>query len=379
MVDTDNLTWRRGTADDTPLLLALFTADKVAEFVPLGFSEEQLQPLLDMQYRAREVAYSQSYPAAVDMILCAMDGTPVGRHLVERQPTAYLTIDIAVLPEFRRQGIGAWALRQVQIFAELEGLNFRLKVMKTNPALRLYERLGFLKVSADQISYEMEWQPATLRATRQEQLPQTIAIGPDATGQDTAIDRAEVLNLILPFLREIGLHVELGAVPQAVFLPGIQPIRNGLRVDVSALLYPGDLLHEAGHLAVMTPEERGAEFPSSSDAAQEMGAMAWSYAAALHIGLPPEVVFHQHGYRGAAARLLCDFKHGHAIGLPFLWWIGMTTQSFPDRPSIYPRMLHWLRRLPVPDAAEAGIPRADARTDVSLEEHTAVPAGIGHW
>ena len=33
-------------------------------------------------------------------------------------------------------------------------------------------------------------------------------------------------------------------------------------------------------------------------------AIAWSYAAALEIGIPPEIVFHPDGYRGASESML---------------------------------------------------------------------------
>ena len=57
---------------------------------------------------------------------------------------------------------------------------------------------------------------------------------------------------IAEFLRSIGLPVRAGAIPDATFLPGIHMERGGLVADEARLCYPGDLLHEAGHLAVMT-------------------------------------------------------------------------------------------------------------------------------
>ncbi len=50
----------------------------------------------------------------------------------------------------------------------------------------------------------------------------------------------------LSFVREIGLEVHLGPAPSSTFLPGIQMVSNGLRVD-------SDRLHEAGPLAVKPP------------------------------------------------------------------------------------------------------------------------------
>lgn len=333
----DQLTWRRRAAADEPLLFILFAASKAGEFAPLGLSVQQLQPLLEMQFRARQQAYAQTYPAAVDMILCFEDGTVLGRHLVERQPNCYRCIDLAILPEYQNRGIGTWAIRQIQQLAALESITFRLRVVKSNPALRLYERLGFVRVSSDELSYEMEWK-TVCGLPKTPELQQNIALH-----NGTEVNRQDVLDRIFAFLREISLEVSLGPTPSTNFLPGIQMVRGGLRVDLDTLLYPGDLLHEAGHLAVMTPERRVAEFPSSSDPAEEMAALAWSYAAALHLGIAPEVVFHDHGYRGQARAILQGFEAGNIVGLPFLWWIGLTTQPLPDRPTIYPSMLHWLR------------------------------------
>lgn len=335
----DHLTWRRGTAEDEPLLFRLFAASKAEELAPLGWPEQQLRPLLEMQFRARQQSYAQTFPAAIDTILCLEDGTPVGRHLIERQANCYRSIDLSILPGNRNRGIGTWALRQIQQLAALESVTLRLRVQRTNPALRLYERVGFIRVSSDELSYEMEWRsPQAIGTGAQPDLANDIVVS-----DGIQLDREEVLSRIFAFLREIGLKVHFGPVASNSFLPGIQMVAGGLRVDTDALLYPGDLLHEAGHLAVMSPIRRLAEFPSSNEPAEEMAALAWSYAAALQAGIPAEVVFHEKGYRGHAKELLQGFATGNCTGLPYLWWIGLTTQPLPGSPSIFPRMLRWLR------------------------------------
>ncbi|HLL45330.1 MAG TPA: hypothetical protein VK399_01415 [Longimicrobiaceae bacterium] len=89
-------------------------------------------------------------------------------------------------------------------------------------------------------------------------------------------------------------------LPDACFLPGVRVDRGRLLVDEARLLYPGDLLHEAGHVAIMPAAERGErEGDVGADLDEEIGAIAWSYAAAVHLELDPAVVFHAHGYRGA--------------------------------------------------------------------------------
>ena len=140
--------------------MALFRSTKGLELAPLGLGAEQLEPLLQIQFHARRVSYASSYPGARDWIVCLEDGRAVGRHLVERQPDCYRSIDLAVLPEYRGRGIGAWAVRQVQAMAEREHVAMRLRVVQGDRPAQLYRRLGFREIASDAISCEMEWRGA---------------------------------------------------------------------------------------------------------------------------------------------------------------------------------------------------------------------------
>ena len=123
----------------------------------------------------------------------------------------------------------------------------------------------------------------------------------------------------------------------------------GLIVDPARLLYPGDLLHEAGHLATMLPARRASTGENAgSDMGDEIAAQTWSYAAAVHLGLPPEIVFHATGYKGSAATLIETYRDGKA-GVPLLQWMGLTLdrkQAAAISASPYPHMLRWLRAEP---------------------------------
>lgn len=155
------------------------------------------------------------------------------------------------------------------------------------------------------------------------------------------------LDRILPFLAEIGLAVRERPVAEATFLPGIL-IEHGALVFDRTQAEPGDLLHEAGHLAVMTPVERAAATGDlGTGPGEEMAAIAWSYAACRHLELPAEVVFHPGGYRGGAQALRENFTAGRYVGAPMLQWFGMTRERTDgsDTP-VYPRMRHWLRPAP---------------------------------
>jgi hypothetical protein len=158
-------------------------------------------------------------------------------------------------------------------------------------------------------------------------------------------------RLLVAFVRDIGLPVELAPVPEGSFLPGVMVAAGGLVVDVAALRYPGDVLHEAGHLALVEPEHRaqmGADVapPGVDIVALEHAVLPWSYAAALHLGIDPAIVFHDGGYRGQARGLLTTFSFGVYPGLPLLEEAGLTVS--PGRAAElgvapYPHMLRWLR------------------------------------
>lgn len=152
---------------------------------------------------------------------------------------------------------------------------------------------------------------------------------------------------ITDFIVGIGIPVETGETPDNVILPGIL-INNGvLVVDESKLKYPGDLLHEAGHLAVMPGTQRNALYNDvSKNAGDEIAALAWSWAALVYLGLPPEVVFHPHGYKGQSDWLIETFSNGGNIGVPLLQWMGLTTEPGKTGPSDskpFPHMQRWLR------------------------------------
>ena len=60
-----------------------------------------------------------------------------------------------------------------------------------------------------------------------------------------------------------------------------------------------------------------------------MMAIAWSYAASVHLQLDPSVVFHADGYRGGSQSLIENFTGGRYIAVPTLQWLGMTAEGGP--------------------------------------------------
>jgi hypothetical protein len=157
-----------------------------------------------------------------------------------------------------------------------------------------------------------------------------------------------LVDHIVRFLREVGLAVREEHLPANTFLPGLT-IKDGTLVfDRTALLYPGDLLHEAGHLAVLPGPARQSANAEAMDAQShaEESAIAWSYAAVRHLGLPADVLFHSGGYRGHAQGLVATFSFGVYPGLPGLEAAGLAVSPRAAAAlgvAPYPAMLRWLR------------------------------------
>jgi len=157
------------------------------------------------------------------------------------------------------------------------------------------------------------------------------------------------ITKMLFFLQEIGLKYHLKEIEGKTLLPGLQ-LRNGeLVIDIAKLLYPGDILHEAGHLACMPPEIRQTMSGDLEDIdlhrGGEMMAIAWSYAATRYLNMGPEIVFHEDGYRNGSQNIIDNFNSDLTFGVPMLQWCGMcydtkTAASLDVKG--FPEMIKWM-------------------------------------
>lgn len=164
--------------------------------------------------------------------------------------------------------------------------------------------------------------------------------------------RDDLANRIVAFLGHIGVEVVRARLDSETFLPGILVAGGKLLVDEGKLTYPGDLLHEAGHLAVTPAALRGGlsgavDVPGMDMHGVEVMAVAWSYAAVRHLRLDPRVLFHEGGYRGKSEGLIFTYGVGVYPGASALQEAGMTAASadLARRLGVppYPHMLKWLR------------------------------------
>lgn len=81
---------------------------------------------------------------------------------------------------------------------------------------------------------------------------------------------------IIEFLRDIDIEIKFSAIDEPTVLPGMTIKGGPIIIDKVKLKYPGDLLHEAGHPAILPPEKRKADDLVGKKAYEEPAAIAWS-------------------------------------------------------------------------------------------------------
>lgn len=153
------ITLRPETAVDEPLLRQIYAASRNQELAAVPWTDAQKNAFLAMQFDLQRSHYRQHYPDAEFLIINRTD-TPIGRYYLHRGENNLLLIDIALLPPYRRQGIGGLLLQNLLAEAEETNKSVQLHVEQFNPAQHLYRRLGFSIMENKGVHLFMQWQPS---------------------------------------------------------------------------------------------------------------------------------------------------------------------------------------------------------------------------
>ena len=149
---------RPETEDDLPFLMRLYASTREEELAPIPWSAEQKQAFLEGQFAAQRHHY-RTYIAACSFEVIERNGEAAGRLYLEPRQTQVYVVDIALLPQWRGQGVGSAIMQALQQTARASGRGVGVMVEKFNPALRLYRRLGFTDVADHEVYLELEWRP----------------------------------------------------------------------------------------------------------------------------------------------------------------------------------------------------------------------------
>lgn len=152
------ITMRKAVPEDESFFIQLYVSTRQEEVAAWGWPDQQRDHFLRMQFSLQQQSYSTQYPEAEHYII-RENQTPLGRMILHHGLLEILLVDLSLLPSFRNAGIGSTLLKELQEEAVAIRKRIRLNVFHSNPAKRLYERLGFQNLAEESMYIGMQWDP----------------------------------------------------------------------------------------------------------------------------------------------------------------------------------------------------------------------------
>lgn len=146
------------TEKDIPFLYEVYKSTRLEELTIANFSKEELENFLKMQFNLQHTQYMKIYKNA-DFDIIYYNNSPVGRLYVARANKDIRIIDIALLTNHRKKGIGKKLISDLIKESEKSNLPLSLHVEKNNPILPFYKRIGFKELEDRNVYFFMERLP----------------------------------------------------------------------------------------------------------------------------------------------------------------------------------------------------------------------------
>lgn len=122
--------------------------------------DEPREAFLAQQFDAQRIGWGHTFPGA-DHEVIVLGDRPVGRVWVHWSDLECLIVDLALLPEHRRQRIGTQVVEELLADADQAGVPARAHVERTNaPSLAFWTGLGFQEIGGDALFIEIARQPS---------------------------------------------------------------------------------------------------------------------------------------------------------------------------------------------------------------------------
>jgi ribosomal protein S18 acetylase RimI-like enzyme len=144
-MNAPDIAFRPIASEDTEFLYMVYAQTRAEELAVVDWTEQQKDAFLRAQFNAQHEAYQETYRGG-DFLVILRNSQPIGRLYVARWAREIRIVDIALLPQHRNAGIGSAILTDILAEAARRGKRAGIHVEMFNPALALYERLGFRKL-----------------------------------------------------------------------------------------------------------------------------------------------------------------------------------------------------------------------------------------
>ncbi len=145
--------------NDDLFIEAVYRSTRENELKLTNWTEQQKVAFITMQSMAQMAEYTTRFPGAAYQVII-FNKRDVGRFYTWESDNEIRLIDITLLPRFRGKGIGTFLLMELIKKSTKVQKKISLHVDPVNPALQLYQRLGFIYIKNNGRHYYMERSPA---------------------------------------------------------------------------------------------------------------------------------------------------------------------------------------------------------------------------
>jgi GNAT superfamily N-acetyltransferase len=144
---------------DIPFLKSVYFSTREEELKQVSaWTNEIKNTFLTQQFEAQHEYYQKNYVGAKFYVI-EFEKESIGRlYYVEDFEGTIRIIDIAILPKFQKKGLGTIILNAIFERANTIKQPVTIHVESFNPAMELYKRIGFKKISeTNGIYHLLQW------------------------------------------------------------------------------------------------------------------------------------------------------------------------------------------------------------------------------
>jgi ribosomal protein S18 acetylase RimI-like enzyme len=155
MMASDAILLRPGHRNDFPFAEAIYIDSMRPLMIALGsWNEAERRAALRRSYKADETK------------IVTLNGANIGWMQVSERDTDFNLAQIQLLEDYCGRGIGTQLIRDLLRCAQRCGKTVSLSAVRTNRAIKLYERLGFRIIDPDATPIiDMVWEPEPQKAS----------------------------------------------------------------------------------------------------------------------------------------------------------------------------------------------------------------------
>ncbi len=144
---------------DRAFLSDLYASTRTDELAQVPWDDAAKRGFLAEQFTLQHAHYVKNYVGA-EFVVIEQHGRAIGRIYLRATGREIRLMDIALVPEKRGQGIGRSLIEALLRIAREDAAEITLHVEPNNPAMRLYDQLGFRLIENRGVYLFLGWRAA---------------------------------------------------------------------------------------------------------------------------------------------------------------------------------------------------------------------------